>query len=752
MRPDQLAALRRKNKGSCGAFYISGLQNLADLVSDSTRDDDVPPTPRPVPSKSEFGSLMGQAKKGGEDYVSLEKRKVEEQKKEEYRRSHAQPTTTPTNLLHGLPSLQTLQHLTNAIQAGTAFQGDFYRPNYASPPQKSRRKQDEYRPSSPYLDPGSTRITDARHITFSSKGANPYKNCCQVSICDHEYFCIEWDSSDPDNGNNSWKARLKYYWDYASAQEDHKSCQQPDRLARCTVIAERIIQKFVDMEDGKLSRRDIHNGLQASRPPPLNRVEREVRTMFSHIFRSETEKIFEKKEALRVHLDVAQRRKEFVEKTQQRAQKEREYKVLAKGPDIDDLEDVVTPIIKMKQPKKIAQTPRRNPGKQKEKVLTPLVDRFRYTTSKDSQAQIAEPSRNDRPIPISTIPKNLKKTLVQPKLLPKPRVRLMTIKERFMLASIRKAAGDTDIYVQPETSNQHKSPGKCTPSFDPFKANRGRKADQCQVSLSPDVSKKRKVSAVEDSMLNKQPVTKKGRTEHKSAATIEDSDAEANYKLPKVSSKLPEEAVREGWQVEGTALVEEAVHQQEELQEKRETAIELGEEVVVYEAIETAKTPERQMEVEDKPGMSSLHDESPITNVASPSLRSKEPFSGKDTGDTSSLPSSAPSPSRKRKNRFSETADDETDSTTSSSSKRPIKKLKTGSSCAEVSSRDAHPRPTSTPYFIDTEGDRSLFGKAITVTADEEKSEMTARSQTGEKEDYDDGLDELFEDDKDYEL
>ncbi|KAF1947086.1 hypothetical protein EJ02DRAFT_489574 [Clathrospora elynae] len=299
MKPEQVTALRKKNNDTGNSFHLTGLKNVGDLVEDSESEDENSVSLK-TPSKYLFGSLMDEARKGSQDVATPEKRKAD------YERSIARPTTQQPTLPSEIPSLRDLQRMTNALQDGFAFQGDSYRPDYR--PNNVHRPQSPYRPESPPIS----------HHTYHP--ANPYQ-LIKFPPPSHPLA--------PELGLERLSANITNYASNGTLRtlttERHGRCPELSHLARGKILAQRIVQKFTDIENDRLSARDRRDSLEARRPPPVERVER--------------------------GLDAGDRRKEVTEKLQQQAQYNQHRGEQAKGLAIDDLEDDDEPVTKPKKAK-----------------------------------------------------------------------------------------------------------------------------------------------------------------------------------------------------------------------------------------------------------------------------------------------------------------------------------------------------------------------------------------------------------------
>ena len=290
-----------------------------------------------------FGDIIAAARKGGEDTVPPRQKKPRAEKKLDNERTHTLPP------IQELPSITDLQRFSRALQEGTAFRSDTYRPNYNSHPASP------YQPERPHLPRAALRPTNAAQlgsIFVAKKAPLRRENHSSVSFCDHQEFYIAWETNDPGNHNGSYKPHMERFED-RSPWEQHKNCLPPELPSCFKKLAKKIIGKFEHMENGRLSYFDIKEGKSPCRAPPLQRIEREVRNMYSQMFRGKYDDIVEKKESLRINLDAKSRRKEEIEQIKMQAQFERQRNGIAKGQDVDDLEDDV-PVVKQ-QTKKMAK-------------------------------------------------------------------------------------------------------------------------------------------------------------------------------------------------------------------------------------------------------------------------------------------------------------------------------------------------------------------------------------------------------------
>ncbi|RMZ73214.1 heterokaryon incompatibility [Pyrenophora seminiperda CCB06] len=228
-------------------MILTGIRNVGECVDNDDLEVQSKPQPKPKQTLS-FGAIMADAQKGAQNTVTP-KQKEPKTEHERARTAHQ----------YGLPSITDLQRFTRALQDGSAFRGDTYRPN-------------------------------------SNYG-------------------------------------------HRSPWEQHEHCPQPDIRACVTKLSKRIIGKFEDMQNGKLSYYDIKDGKSPRRPPPIQRVEREVQYMYWQISRGKHDKLVEHKESLKAKLGVEARRKEQAELILSQAQVDRQRGGVAKGLDIDDLED-----------------------------------------------------------------------------------------------------------------------------------------------------------------------------------------------------------------------------------------------------------------------------------------------------------------------------------------------------------------------------------------------------------------------------
>ena len=312
----------QQKAGSEARFYLQGLRNVGEIVEDieekrpiSSRQD-----PR-VSGKSMLQGLLNDARMGHKDFIPPEKLKRSHRENAHYECSPVQSAKPPA-----LPSLQALQYLTTALQDRTIFKG--------VPTNNAHRAPQTHRPEKNDVDSPTMHVASAYHVesTASFKNIRTY---CQVSLCPHEHFCIDWYVSDPGNEKGSWIASIRHYWDHTSSREDHRTCKAPDSRARCNLLAQRIIEQFVKTEQGKLTNKDKRNGAAARRPPAFATVEREVRLMYSHTFRGNTDKIVEEKEAIaRKNQDRTASRRRLAENLQLQALQERQGRKKS-GQDLD---------------------------------------------------------------------------------------------------------------------------------------------------------------------------------------------------------------------------------------------------------------------------------------------------------------------------------------------------------------------------------------------------------------------------------
>ncbi|KAF1839071.1 hypothetical protein BDW02DRAFT_585435 [Decorospora gaudefroyi] len=497
MESESSIDLQKRIDGTGHPLHSAGLKNVGELAEDLKAGDEEAPAPK-KPITSSFGNL----REGQET-------------KAEYERAHARPPTQRSQLPGGLPSILDLERVTRALQDGTAFRGDSYRPDNSYRPNNVYRLQSTYRPDSPHLSRNTTRPANAYQLgnIFSPKKPSHHTNYSSVSFCDHKEFYIDWDANDPDNTKGSWKPSMTTFED-RSPLEQHQHCKAPDVVAKVKKLADRIVQKFTNMENGRISARDRRHGLEPHRPPPVQRVEREVQSMYSQMYRGKYDKIVEKKEALRVKVNAIERRKEEADMLQQRAQGDRQRGEVAKGLGVDDLEKGDEPV----KAKKNRKTPKvlaeekvaRNRAR---KGLTPVVnrivepaDRFRLTTADE---------RETDPVPVSVHQSTTTTTTTNP--------------------STNQIAKRTQL--PPTTKKSHPHPPHAT--------------------IPTSTPKKRKATTTT------QPPKKKPRKEYKSEPMIHNGDEEADYALPAVSASSGLGDVRLGWQAELEELVEGVVHQQQ---------------------------------------------------------------------------------------------------------------------------------------------------------------------------------------------
>jgi hypothetical protein len=79
---------QKRNKGTGSVFHISGLNNVAELVDDSAIAIEKPLALK-APIKCSFISLLGEARQDGQDVVTPEKKKEDQDQNAEYERANA---------------------------------------------------------------------------------------------------------------------------------------------------------------------------------------------------------------------------------------------------------------------------------------------------------------------------------------------------------------------------------------------------------------------------------------------------------------------------------------------------------------------------------------------------------------------------------------------------------------------------------------------------------------------------------------
>ncbi|KAI1688143.1 hypothetical protein KJE20_01320 [Pyrenophora tritici-repentis] len=409
--------------------------------------------------------------------------------------------------IQGLPSITDLQRFTRALQDGTAFRADTYRPNYGNHPASSYRPDynnqptNSYRPERRYLSRNVVRpsnFAELGAIFVPKKVHHERENCSSVSFCDHQEFYIAWDAHDPHNNHGSYKPHMQRFED-RSPWAEHQNCPPPNIPACLKKLARKIIGKFEGMENGRLSYLDIKDGKAPRRAPPIQRVEREVQNMYSQMFRGKYDEIIEVKGAMRAKFDAGTRRKEQAKQIWLQAKLDGHRGEIAKGINVDELEDD-TPIVKQK--------------------------------TKKTPKQIAE----DR-VQRSRLRKGL---AVKTKAAPEPSDRYEITKTKVALSTHSLSNSKVAKEVSKLTSSPSKTP-------------------------APNSRKHKKPHTDEDT------INASSTKKYKSAAIIEDSDEEADYPLPKAPpppSTLPEEVVsapvREEWSAEAEELVEELHHHEDE--------------------------------------------------------------------------------------------------------------------------------------------------------------------------------------------
>lgn len=723
-------------------FHKTGLSNIADLAADTSSEDEAPPPP-PAP-KNSFLDALGEARQGHEDFVFSKKRQPEQRRDRGHEDAKDRYTTFSQDANNDM-NIRALEELNNALRNGTAYV-DSYRPSYG---RDEPRRREPYRP----LDPlGQTRFgySDITNERPTRNNPNPRTNSCQVGLCDHEDLCIVWEPQDSDNKKGTWRIMMKHYFDYAEAHEDHKLCPPPDISTRGKVLASRIIQKFIKMEDEKLNYVDRLQGKQPQRSPRLGLVEREVLTMISHMVRTkETERIVEARESSRRTVDAAERRKELAEKTQQQAQQERQRTELAKGINIDDLEEDEEPVVKHKTMKRkvlsndeddIAESTRKRQkvatkpgivskegidhGKRVNAVVS-VIAKSRSASVKrvkvvpkpmliagpeSDQQSVKKDSRNlkegSQPKTVST--PEVQKDVAEAAIAPSKQTSQVTMTKKQALLAKEELVENHEL----EKNTQDQSKANAEDEKDSaYLAESTSKHEEKEVvktetktslpTASPKstITKKRKSSTAENDDLSSQ---KKSRKTHRSAAVIEDSDNEADYELPAIPTDLPTTGVRQGWQAESAALVEDAVQHQEDVELEREEKLEQGKVVVVDEVTEAVNTTtppdlteETQGTVKDTTAPDEeVHQLTPPSPPPSPSHISGNPSSPPP------LSPSAPSESSGQK-RNPPSPEIFEPTTPPSSPHRPRKKAKTVHFSPEVVSPLETWRRGSVPWVVD---------------------------------------------------
>ncbi|KAI8940832.1 hypothetical protein NX059_002094 [Plenodomus lindquistii] len=556
----------RDFKKTSQGFQLSGLRN-ADLFEDTHLVQDMRPEPRRrAPQKSSvsmLGNLMADAQKGHENFISPGQLEENRRKKEEYERSRQHARHTP-----GLPSLQDLQRLQNAIRDGKAFMGDSYRPDYRNTHSDPFTATHTRRSRHPYPDTPPPHIPTAHHLEMFLPSKSK-RTSCQVSLCTHEHYAIDWESSDPDNEKGSWIARLRHYWDDSSSQEDHKKCQRTNDISRCKILVERIIASFMrkQAEDKhNLSDRNERIGLKTRSPPSFEKVLREVRIMYSHLFRGRYEDVVEKKEeALRKEQDRATHLDNLAEETHKQAQRERRRKGVSKEPNVGDRKADVLSISKPTKKRNRAEDDEdylahQEVPQKKRKTSTPLGNHFEPTNMEERKQRAA------------------------------------ALAKKLTAESATKAQGLSEPREKAESSWQLKTmPGDLEEDLD----------EETPVTIKETVSEA------------PGPKTEP-KNIHVSAPVIEDSDEETDYVLPYISTKLPETQIHGEFEKEAEAIVEDVVHHQEELAKQREEQIATtGEKVAVFGMSEDGEMSDTNLTESHDETISSVA-QSGVENTASP--------------------------------------------------------------------------------------------------------------------------------------
>jgi hypothetical protein len=383
MGTESIRDMQKRAKGSGAPMHYTGMKNCGELVDSSDSEQETKSTVLKEPTKPSLtiGKLLEEASKGAPDLVTPGNNEAKLKKKDAYERAHAYPAAVPA----GLPTLQDLLQVSNALRDGTAFRGDSYRPD------NSYRPNNVYRREKPHPSCIATHAADASHIFFEKK-PEVHDNYSVVAFCDHQGFYIDWHPSDPENRKGTWQASMQRIKN-SGPWGQHEFCQPPSNVREnISIVARRIIRKFTDLEGAKFTGRHRRDGLEPRRPPPFSRVEREVQNMWNQMHRGRHNGIVEKKEALRTKLDAADGRQKMTVLQQRQAQLDGHRDQKAKGIDIDN--EVVGGRRIKKAPKqiaedKVAQARLRKEAGAKSKRLAEPEHRFRPTTMDERDARQA---------------------------------------------------------------------------------------------------------------------------------------------------------------------------------------------------------------------------------------------------------------------------------------------------------------------------------------------------------------------------
>ncbi|OAL51045.1 hypothetical protein IQ07DRAFT_630993 [Pyrenochaeta sp. DS3sAY3a] len=126
------------------------------------------------------------------------------------------------------------------------------------------------------METGQRKRPFARQPAPVPERSRESNNSYQVSWCAHEELCIHWHPSDPDNSKGTWRPSMKQYFTGSASVEAHKSCNLPDIQAKVATLASRIIDRFIALENERLTYEDRKNGLQPRTPPVQVKVQREI--------------------------------------------------------------------------------------------------------------------------------------------------------------------------------------------------------------------------------------------------------------------------------------------------------------------------------------------------------------------------------------------------------------------------------------------------------------------------------------------
>jgi hypothetical protein len=337
--PNAINAAFKKSKAALQPFSTTGFKNLLEQA-EKPEDEDEESTTRNTPTKTFFGDIIAEAR-GSQDVVSRDMDKEDGEKEEEYERLDAREATPKSGMLT-----------------------DMLGPPERRRAQKASQHDDQYRPEHPLIERRLLGVKDSSRFgtTLPIEKRTRRETYSSVPLCKHLELFLDWDSDDSDNHKGSWILNIDKYED-VSPWSEHHSCGGVDVKKMANAMYDRMSKKFTRLEDERLSKRDIDSGKARRRPPQKQRVVRELYNMYNQILRTQDYKLVDENEALRVKLDVSERRKELAEKTLEQAQKSFQRGSMAQSLNDNIQEGDQTPasssdstlLKKKKTPKQIAE-------------------------------------------------------------------------------------------------------------------------------------------------------------------------------------------------------------------------------------------------------------------------------------------------------------------------------------------------------------------------------------------------------------